>query len=152
MTASETTALVDSDALLVALVIAPATYSRNKFFELFETLHLRTARRRALLVRSIVKDLTEPWPHPGEIPPHPGPVVVEEYESEGRYFLTYSVAELGYRRSVVLDRVEAAAMRYALSRVRKGEVSSEDRRIVEACLARLHDNPAKPASQDVDDP
>src|SRR5690606_31646318 len=108
-----------------------------KFFELYRDEGLQQARRRAQLVRSIVKDLTEPWPHPGEIPPHPAPVIEEEREAQGEYHLTYAVAEFGYRRQVMLHTLEAAALRYALCRARGVEVSSEDRTLIEGCLGRL---------------
>jgi hypothetical protein len=131
------TTVIDPEALLVALIIAPATYSRNKFFELFQNDSLRHARRRAQLVRSVIKDLTEPWPYPGEIPPHPQAVIEAQVEQEDGLHLTYAVEELGYRRSTILTAIEAAALRYALSRAGKSEVSTQERALVESCLARL---------------
>lgn len=129
--------LPDPDALLVALVVAPGTYSRNKFFSLFETPALKNARRKAQLVRSIVRDLTEPWPHRGEFPVRPTPRVLEESQHEGKLHLTYVVDELGYKRRAILSAVEAAAMRYALCLARNVDVESCDRETVETCLARL---------------
>jgi hypothetical protein len=132
------TARPDPDALLVALVLAPATFSRNKFFEMFEEPELSHARRRAQFVRSVIKELTEPWPHPGEIPGHTRPVIENQSEEDGHLHMTYRVDEFEYRRTAVLDPVEAAAFRYALHRVGHGEVRPADRALVEACLAKMN--------------
>jgi hypothetical protein len=132
------TARPDPDALLVALVLAPATFSRNKFFEMFEENALAHARRRAQIVRSVIKELTEPWPHPGETPSHSKPIIEEEIERNGELHLTYRIDEFDYRRSAVLGRIEAAALRYALHRAGKGDVSGEDRTLVESCLAKMN--------------
>ena len=51
----------DPNALLCALILAPGTYSRNRFFDMFEASAARAVRRRALRVRSMVIQLTEPW-------------------------------------------------------------------------------------------
>lgn len=128
----------DPEALLVALVLAPSTFSRNKFFEMFEEGALSQARRRAQIVRSIIKELTEPWPHPGEFPSDPKPVIEEEYEQDGNLHVTYRVDEYDYRRSAVLSAIEAASLRYALHRAGKGEIDPEDRRLVEGCLSKMN--------------
>lgn len=128
----------DAEALLVALVLAPATFSRNKFFEMFQEEDLKAARRRAQIIRSIIKDLTEPWPHPGEFPSHPRPHIEEEVERDGHLHLTYRVDEFDFRRNAILSRVEAAAFRYALHRAGFRTLSPEDRNVVEAYLARLN--------------
>ncbi len=136
----------NSDALLVALILAPSTFSRNKFFEMFQQEPLKMARRRAQLVRSVIKDLTEPWPHPGEIPGHPSAVVVEEVMHENDFTLTYVVEELGYRRSVLLTHLEAAALRYALERAGAGKASASEKALVDLNLAKLHE--LEPAQED----
>lgn len=127
----------DPDALLVALILAPATFSRNKFFEMFEQEPLKIARRRAQLVRSVIKDLTEPWPHPGEIPGRPGAVIIEEVVGDEDFTLTYAVEELGYRRSVMLTHLEAASLRYALERSGAGQASPAEKALVEQSLIKL---------------
>lgn len=132
------TAKPDKDALFVALVLAPATFSRNKFFEMFEEEALSHARRRAQMVRSMIKELTEPWPHPGEIPGHTRPVIEHEVERDGELHLTYRVDEFDYRRSVVLAPIEAAAFRYALHRAGQAEIRIQDRELVEKCLSRMN--------------
>ena len=45
----------EHDALLVALVLDPSTYSRNRFFDLHNSPVFRRVRRRASLVRSVVR-------------------------------------------------------------------------------------------------
>lgn len=54
----------DSEGLLVALILAPSTFSRNRHFELFERAESAEARRRAQLIRSLLAEMTEPWPNP----------------------------------------------------------------------------------------
>ncbi len=50
-------AQLDADALLAALVLVPASYSRNRFFELYTDPAMRRLRRRASLLRSLVRDI-----------------------------------------------------------------------------------------------
>ena len=45
----------EHDALLVALVLDPSTYSRNRFFDRHNNAVFRRVRRRASLVRSVVR-------------------------------------------------------------------------------------------------
>ncbi len=96
------------------------------------------ARRRAGLIRALIKDLTDPWPHPGEIPSHPQAVVEREEERNGELHLSYRVDEFDFRRSAVLTRIEAAALRYALHRAGKRPLDEGDRRLVEECLAKMN--------------
>lgn len=127
---------------MVALILAPGTFSRNKFFSLFEDDTLREARRRAQMVRSLVKDLTEPWKLEGEIPSHPTAVEVREHTVEGAEdeptrVLSFRVPEFNYRREAHLTSLEAAALRYCLSRAKVGDISAGDKRLVEQHLHRL---------------
>ena len=48
---------VDLDALLAALILAPGTFSRNRFFWLFERPEAARIRRRAARIRSILRQL-----------------------------------------------------------------------------------------------
>jgi hypothetical protein len=134
--------VIDGDALLVALVLAPGTYARNKYFSLFQDEALRRVRRRAQLVRSILKDLTEPWPEvvsPRDAKTRVAPeaTVLGEFPTEDGVRLVYRVEEFDYTRSALLTDLEAAALRYALSRAGHGSLEPRDRRLVEAALARL---------------
>lgn len=130
------------EALLVALVLAPGTFSRNRHFHLFEQAALKRARRRARELRGIVRDLTEPWRSPGTAADgarttSPVPDQVEEREVEGAIHLEYRVLALDFRRRAVLSRLEAAAVHYALAKSGRGVLSEDDRRQVEAALLEL---------------
>lgn len=127
---------------MIALILAPGTFSRNKFFSLFEDETLREARRRAQMVRSLVKDLTEPWMLEGDIPSHASAVEVQERslggkEHEPTHVLSFLVPEFNYRREAHLTSLEAAALRYCLSRAKVGEISAGEKRLVERHLSRL---------------
>ncbi len=116
----------DHDALLCALVLAPDTFARNRFFELFEQPDVRRLRRRAARVRGILRQLTS------------GAEVTGELElADGRRLLRYRVVELGLSRTAALSPLEAAALRFSLARSRHTPVDPGDRAIVETALARL---------------
>lgn len=129
------------EALLVALVLAPGTFSRNRHFHLFEQAALKRARRRARELRGIVRDLTEPWQAPGRPPGNraavPVPDQVEEREVEGAIHLEYRVLSLDFRRRAILSKLEAAAVHYALAKSGRGVLREDDRRQVEAALLEL---------------
>ncbi len=127
----------DPDALMVALIMAPGTFSRNRFFRLYENRKIGRARRRAQMVRSLIKELTEPWPLEGQIPSHPGAVISEERFVDGELLLSFSVPDMRYKRSVRLTPIEAAALRYCLARTGKLEVSPAEKQQVELCLSKL---------------
>jgi hypothetical protein len=133
---------IDREALLSALVLAPATYSRNRFFELYKDPELFRIRRRASQIRSIVRHVTHA--DPGE----PGEIVSVAPLAEDRVELTYAVPALGLRRTAVLDPIEAALVRYALARAKDPggvDATDPDRARVEAALARLA--PAAPLAR-----
>ncbi len=46
------------EALLVALVLVPHSYARNRFFQLYRWPAAREVRRRAALLRSLIADLS----------------------------------------------------------------------------------------------
>ena len=49
---------VDLDGLLVALVLVPHSYARNRFFSMYRWPAAREVRRRAALLRSLIADLS----------------------------------------------------------------------------------------------
>jgi len=102
------------DALFVALALAPNTYSRNKFFDMFTQKVLFTARRRAELIRGIVRDLSGP---PPEVPGGQPPQILEETRTHDGLRLVYRMPDLEYRRTALLSPLEAAVLEYSLSRV-----------------------------------
>lgn len=129
----------DLEALLVALVLAPATYSRNRFFELYTDPAVRRVRRRAALVRSIVRHVVSPEEG------RRGTITRVVPAAGGFLELTYTVPALGLRRTTILDPLEAALVRFALGRGSKGEDGASpllapeegDRSRIEAVLRRL---------------
>lgn len=130
----------DSNALLCALILAPGTYSRNRFFDLFEGSAARSVRRRALRVRSVIAQLTEPWPlESGDGGRPRARVLGERVLGDGRIQLRYRVDDLDLTRTTHLDPLEAAALRYALHRAGRGELHPADRRLVENALQQLCD-------------
>lgn len=124
------TVQVDDDALLCALVLAPTSFSRNRFFGLFEQPERKKLRRRAARIRGIIRQLVHPDRGRAEI-------VGERVLEDGRVLLRYTLAEMGYARAASLSRLEAAVLRYALSRAGRSEVPEIDRRMVEEALLRL---------------
>ena len=121
---------VDDEALLCALVLAPTTFSRNRFFGLFENAARRRLRRRASRVRGIIRQLVAPERGRAEI-------LGERVLEDGQVLLRYRVEELGYSRTTALTRLEAAALRYSLHRAGRGDLADEDRSVVEDAIGRL---------------
>jgi hypothetical protein len=126
---------IDRDALTVALVLAPAIYSRNRFFDLYTDPETRQVRRRASMIRSMTRQLVSD--RPGE-----KPVIVSlETLENGSTSIVYEVAALNLKRTTRLSPVEVAVMRVALSR--SGHAPDElgatdaDRALVDTALIRL---------------
>ena len=126
---------IDRDALLAALVLAPATYSRNRFFDLYDDPEVRRVRRRASQIRSVVRHVTR------ASDAEPGEVVRVAAAPGDRVELTYAVPALGLRRTVLLDPLELSLVRFAIARsgrpVAALPADEADRASVEAALARL---------------
>ncbi len=135
----------DRDALLCALILAPDTYARNRFFQLFQAPEMAKVRRRARRVRSMIAQLTEPWPlrrHQDNEQTSPAPravVLAEELREDGMVVVRYRMIDIDFVRTTALEPLEAAALRYALARAGRGEVRDEDRHLVDAALSRLCD-------------
>lgn len=121
---------VDDSALFAALVLVPATFSRNRFFGLFEDPERRRLRRRAARVRGIVRQLVSPERGRAEI-------VGERVLEDGRVVLRYTVDEMGYSRTASLSKLEASVLRYALARAGIVTLPDEDKKVVEQSLSRL---------------
>ena len=127
-------AKVDLDALLCALVLAPNTFSRNRFFQLFEEPGARSVRRRAARIRGIIRQLL------GEKGISKAEIVGERVLNDGQVLLRYRVADLDLYRSTALTELEAATLRYALARGGEAKLERGDREKVEAAFARLSRN------------
>jgi hypothetical protein len=132
--------VIDPEALLVALVLAPATYSRNRFFHLYEDPAVRRVRRRAAQIRSIVRHVARVDPGAA------GEVIGAEPAAGGRVALSYEVPALGLRRTALLDPIELSLVRVAMGRAGVRAAGGEhaelpaddaDRARIDAVLARL---------------
>jgi hypothetical protein len=121
---------VDLDALLAALILAPRTFARNRFFSLFQNPDAARIRRRAARVRGILRQLAG-TPRPA------AEIVGERVMSDGQVLLRYRVEELNYTRTAALSSLEAATLRYALHRSGKASLSHEEQTAVESALSRL---------------
>lgn len=127
---------VDPDALLCALVLAPASYSRNRFYELFEGAGGKRVRRKAKRLRGLVRQLLGQGREQAEML---GQVELED----GSVMFRFRVENLDYQRTTSLSALEASILNYALHRAGKGELRHEDRSRVEAALLRLgHPTPS----------
>jgi hypothetical protein len=125
---------IDREALLAALVLAPATYSRNRFFALYQDPDLYRVRRRASQLRSIVRHVTR------ADPAAPGERVSFAPAAGDRVELTYAVPALGLRRTALLDPIELSLVRFAMARASSAAglpPGDPDRARIEAALARL---------------
>lgn len=121
---------VDYDALLCALVLAPKTLPRNRYFSLYEDATAKRIRRRAARVRGIIRQLVNDGRERAEI-------TGEQVLADGRLLIRYQIEALALHRTTALSALEAAALHYALYRAGKGQLDPADRRIVETALERL---------------
>jgi hypothetical protein len=121
---------VDLQGLLCALILVPRTFSRNRFFSLYEHPAANKTRRRAARVRGIIRQLLGLGRHRAEI-------VGEQILEDGQVLLRFRIPELAYQRTTALSPLEAAALRYALHRNGAGPLSRADRGLVHDALQRL---------------
>jgi hypothetical protein len=122
---------LDHEALLAALVLAPATYSRNRFFDMYRDQEVRRVRRRAIQLRSVIEHLVRPNIFSRQDPP----------SANGLVRLFYEVPAVGLRRTIALAPLELSLLHFAVARARNGGVSlpadHPDRRRIESALSRL---------------
>ena len=129
---------VDRDALLCALVLAPTTFARNRFFLLYTEPWARRARSRAAQLRTIVRHFAAVTPKS----------VLREVVpvAEGGVVVRYAVPDLHFERTARLEPLELSVVRFALARRPRQipeveepamSVTDEDRRNVELALAKL---------------
>lgn len=126
-------ALPDLDGLLCALVLAPGTYSRNRFYPLFTDSRACHVRKRAARLAGIVRHLAAVA--------EPRAIVLEERElDDSRWLVRYRMPVVGLERMAILDPLEEATLRYALDRAGVsafGPLSDAHRARVEAALRKL---------------
>ena len=98
---------IDHGALLVALVLVPHSYPRNKFFQLYRDPEAAAVRRRAARLRSIISDLA------GE-----ADGLVVDIDDAGEATLEYRLDELGATRVCQLDPTELALVKVVVERLK----------------------------------
>ncbi len=120
---------LDPEALLCALVLSPDTWSRNRFFRVFEEARARRARRRAALVRSVVATLRARGGDLGEVLP-------PSNDAGGDVEIAFHVPSMGLTRRTRFSPLELALVRYALG---SGDEATRrhDRDRVERALGKL---------------
>ncbi|HEX7668956.1 MAG TPA: hypothetical protein VF395_05215 [Polyangiaceae bacterium] len=121
---------VDLDALLCALILAPQTFPRNRYFSLYDNAAGKRVRRRAARVRGIIRQLVGEGKQKAEIT---GETVLED----GRLLIRYEIQGLALHRTAALSALEAATFHYALHRAERGPLETAERRLVERTLERL---------------
>jgi hypothetical protein len=121
---------INPEALLCALVLAPNTFARNRFFGMFEEPALRRVRRRAYHVRSILRQLLGTGKERALIT---GRLELDDT----RVLLRYRLENLKMERTTALSALEFAVLNYALHRAGQGEVEDEERTLVETALRSL---------------
>lgn len=119
-----------AEALLCALVLAPNSYSRNRFFALFTDPKATRARRRASKLRGIIRQLL------GDRSPR-AELTGEQLLEDGQVLIRYQVKKIGYSRTVALSAIEASVLKYALHRAEGAPLDPADRERVEAALQGL---------------
>jgi hypothetical protein len=140
---------VDPEALLVALTLSPATYSRNRFYEMYTSPEVRRTRRRANHLRSVVTALVSEASAKGA-----GRLSSLEATDDGGAVLVYDVASLGMRRTVRLRSIELSLLRYCVGRVRGDSSPLEltplplDGERIGTALQRLSPLPLQPPSNE----
>jgi hypothetical protein len=136
---------VDPDALLCALVLAPKTYARNKFFRLFEVPELARIRRRAARVRGIIRQVGGQPDAAGQVP---AGQIIGEQVFDDRVLLRYTVDSVRFARTTALTPLEAALVHYALHTATGAELAPGDRELVRLTLSRLADDLGPVADSD----
>ena len=126
--------MLDTDALTVAMAVAPGVYARNRFFHLHTTPEVRRARARAALVRGIIQHLLM-LQREGAVPASALALV----RSSGRVTLSYRVPAMHLERRTDLSELEASCMLCLAERAGlPGLVPTQaDREVLRAALRRL---------------
>ncbi|MDP9036781.1 MAG: hypothetical protein M3O50_18435 [Myxococcota bacterium] len=123
------------EELVVAMALVPGLLSRNRSFALFEDPNVRRARRRALALCAIVRQLADCRGNVQALRIARGTV---------GYELSYNVPAIKVRRRALLSALEAACVRYLAQRsgVSALHASEEDRSAIDAALRRLASGPS----------
>ena len=98
--------LVCADALSALIVLRPMRASRNRHFALFTTPEARAARKRAQMIRSVVRELAGGY----------GPVrAVSLAPVDGDFVLRYTLGRVALMRTARLTETDLAIVRIALA-------------------------------------
>lgn len=111
-------------------MLAPRLYARNRFFDLFRHAPAQYVRRRAALLRGVIRQLVGNGSQRGRI-------VGEQVLWDDRVLLRYELTELNFVRSVSLSPLEAGLVRYALARARVLPPDPESQRRIEQALSEM---------------
>jgi len=120
----------EGEALVVGMTLVPGLLSRNRSFDLFENPEVRRARRRATLLRGIVRQIAGAQ---GEIRS------LRVARVAARVELSYSLPAMKMRRQALLNDLELACVRYLAERAAVAglHATEEDRAAIDAALIRL---------------
>lgn len=111
------------------MVLAPATYARNRFFRLFEQPVYAQMRARAKVLRGLIRELLGTGSRQAEIV---GTQVLDD-----RVLVRLHVPGLSYERTTALSPLESALLNFAVARGRGARVPKEDEDLVHEALRRL---------------
>jgi len=98
------------------LVLVPDSYSRNRFYELYNWPAARRARRRAALLRSVVADLLR------------GVEDLHAAVTAGRATIGYSLPQLGVRRLTLVDLDELVLVLHMIGQAQRASPRGAIRR------------------------
>ncbi|MBX3227946.1 MAG: hypothetical protein KIT84_28040 [Labilithrix sp.] len=120
-------ALPELEAVVVAMIVAPGVYARNRMFDFFESAAAQKARKRAATVRGIVPQLAR------------ATSVTLTPSGDDAWTLRYVVLAVSLTRVVELTSAELAALRTIAERAHVSVLPCEesDRDLVAKRLAKL---------------
>ncbi|HXN30677.1 MAG TPA: hypothetical protein VN894_02405 [Polyangiaceae bacterium] len=121
---------LEGEALVVGMTLVPGLLSRNRSFDLFENPEVHRARRRATLLRGIVRQIAGAQ---GAIDS------LHVARVAARVELSYRLPGLKMRRQASLNDLELACVRYLAERASVAglRATEEDRAAIDAALMRL---------------
>jgi hypothetical protein len=121
---------MQGEALVVGMTLVPGLFSRNRSFALFEDPDVRRARRRAALLRGIVRHLAGAHGAIDSLHVARGAAGCE---------LSYGLPGMKVQRRASLTDVELACVHYLAGRagVAGLHATEEDRAAIDAVLRRL---------------
>jgi hypothetical protein len=121
---------LEGEALVVGMTLVPGLLSRNRSFDLFDSPEVSRARRRATLLRGIVRQIAGAQGQIDSLAVAPVAARIE---------LSYRLPAMKLRRRASLNEVELACVRYLAERASVVGVraTDEDRAAIDAALRRL---------------